>query len=113
MTGKELADAKEGGLGPRWPKGMWDNMDSKSSMIKAMDAVPVDRQKRLNSTPLYRRSLAHDHGAVRLRRHPDCYNRQFELDFRAGPERVSFSQLERTRRKVRKWMAENTQHFAL
>jgi len=27
LTPKEIAEAKEGGLGPRWPKGMWDNMD--------------------------------------------------------------------------------------
>ncbi len=44
---------------------------------------------------------------------PDCYNRQFALEFRGVPERVSFSQLDKTRRKVRKWMAENSQHFAL
>ena len=29
MTAAEKAAAKEGGLGPRWPKGMWDNMDSR------------------------------------------------------------------------------------
>ena len=25
---KDGSDGKEGGLGTKWPKGMWDNMDS-------------------------------------------------------------------------------------
>ena len=32
LTSQEIKEAKEGGLGPRWPKGMWDNMDSEWNM---------------------------------------------------------------------------------
>ena len=49
---------------------------------------------------------------------PDTYNRLFGQNFRcggdgSGREKVSFNQLDKTRRKVRKWMAENTQFFSL
>ncbi len=72
---------------------------------------------------------------------PDCYNRQFGLEFREKKEKLTFGQvnshhflwkmilnlklnsritskkyilqLDKTRKKIRKWMAENTQHFTL
>ena len=44
---------------------------------------------------------------------PDSYNRLYEQEFRERNEKVTFSDLERIRRKVRRWMTENSQHFPL
>jgi uncharacterized protein (DUF2225 family) len=44
---------------------------------------------------------------------PQCYNQQFEYDFRQVDEKISYLQLEKTRRKVMKWIKDNNQHFAL
>lgn len=44
---------------------------------------------------------------------PACYNRQFEERFRMQEAKMTYEQLERTRRRVKKWMAENSQHFTL
>ena len=44
---------------------------------------------------------------------PRCYNRAFDLEFRQTRERISHHDLERTRRKVKKWISESNQHFAM
>ena len=44
---------------------------------------------------------------------PGNYNRQYECEFRQCSEKIDFNQLEKTRRKVKKWFRENSQHFTL
>jgi len=42
---------------------------------------------------------------------PQSYNRQYSLSFRQKKEEITFADVDRARRKVRKWMADNAQHF--
>ena len=61
LTPRQAQEAKEGGLGSRWPRGMWDNMDSELSCICSF-APPMFVLPHL----LYcrERPLEDDHGPV-------------------------------------------------
>ncbi len=78
------------GLGPRWPKGMWDNMEGHWRMVMA----PPDEPGGFVVTP-------------------ENYNRHFEQEFRQTRERVSYAEVEANRRRVRKWLADPSANFAL
>lgn len=44
---------------------------------------------------------------------PISYNRQYEEEFRSQDELVTFNDLDKTRKKVKKWMSDCNQYFAL
>ena len=88
-----------GGLGSRWPRGMWDNMDGKTKTPYSTAFYDTIMNSLLGH---WRMVMASSDFVVT----PVSYNRQYEENFRSQNERVSFEDLEKTRKKVRKWMAD-------